>query len=183
MKKIILALLVAVSGTGCETFTTSRYSVSVDNIQALKEFKGSQVKVGNFSSVVPGLSTTPCGRLGPIKTPDGEPYAEYIRKALVDELKISEIYSNDASVTLTGQLNTLDFSSKRGNWNISLTVASTNGRTLTVNENYKYATSFLGETAFNQTAQALMPAVQDLIGKLVRGSEFKSLLNTSASIK
>jgi hypothetical protein len=36
--------------------------------------------------------------------------------------------------------------------------------------------SYFGETACNQTAQALMPAVQDLIGKLVHAPEFASLL-------
>jgi hypothetical protein len=34
----------------------------------------------------------------------------------------------------------------------------------------------VGETACNQTAQALMPAVQDLIKKLVSNPEFKAIV-------
>lgn len=176
MKRIIIASIIAASLTGCSTFATNRYAVSVDNVQALKANKGKQVKVGTFTSFEPGLNVIVCRGAGPVKSPDGEPYAEYMRKALVDELKMSEIYSNEAPVTLTGQLNSLDFSSNSGNWNMSLTVNSTNGQSLTVNENYKYTTSFVGETACNQTALAFMPAVQDLIGKLVTNENFKTLI-------
>jgi hypothetical protein len=174
--KTIIAMLAIVTLTGCSTFATSRYSPSVDNVLALKKHKGAQVKVGNFSSFEPGLAIITCRGFGPVKSPDGEPYSEYIKKALTDELKMSELYSADAPITLTGQLNALTFSSTSGNWNMSLTVNSSNGQSVTVNENYKYTTSYVGETACNQTAQAFMPAVQDLIAKLVRGNDFKALI-------
>ena len=174
--KAIIALLGLTILTGCSTFATSRYSPSVDNVLALKQHKGVQVNVGNFSSFEPGLSVITCRGFGPVKSPDGEPYSEYIRKALTDELKMSDVYSSDAPITLTGQLNQLDFSSNSGNWNISLTVNSSNGKSVTVNDNYKYTTSYNGETACNQTAQAFMPAVQDIIAKLVRGNDFKTLI-------
>ena len=47
---------------------------------------------------------------------------------------------------------------------------------MSVSEDYEYKTSFYGETACNQTAQALMPAVQNLVGKVVRSQEFDSLV-------
>jgi hypothetical protein len=174
--KTIIALLAIVTLTGCSTFATSRYSSSVDNVMSLREHKGQKVKVGNFTSFEPGLSVITCRGVGPVKSPDGEPYSEYIRKALTDELKMAEVYSVDSPVTLTGQLNSMNFSSTSGNWEMSLTVNSSNGTSVTVNENYKYTTSYVGETACQQTAQAFMPAVQDLIGKLVRGPEFKTLI-------
>lgn len=174
-KIVVLAALLLLSG--CSTFATNRYAVSVDNVSALKEYRGQhKVKVGAFSSFQPGLAVISCRGFGPVKSPDGEPFAEYIRKALLDELKLSEVYSDDASTVITGQLNALDFSSTSGNWNISATFVSSNGGSVTVNQNYKYTTSYVGETACAQTAQAFMPAVQDLIGKLVRGPEFKTLL-------
>lgn len=175
--KIIIASIALIALTGCSTFATTRYSPSVDNIQTLKTFKGSQVKVGNFSSFSPGVSIITCRGFGPVKTPDGEPFSEYVRKALMDELKIADIYSTEAPIMLSGQLNQLDFSSASGNWSISLTVNSSNGKSITVNDNYKFTTSYYGETACNQTAQAFMPAVQDIIGKLVRSAEFKTLIN------
>jgi hypothetical protein len=79
----------------------------------------------------------------------------------LDEFKISEVYSSSAPVTLTGNLDSIDFSSNSGTWNLVLTVNSSNGNALYVSENYSYTTSFYGETACNQTAQAFMPTVQN----------------------
>ncbi|CAG9250964.1 hypothetical protein PCAR4_290075 [Paraburkholderia caribensis] len=64
-----------------------------------------------------------------------------------------------------------------GTWNPGLTVNSSNGHSVSVAEEaYSYNSSYFGETACNQTVQALMPAVQDLIAKLVHSPEFPTLL-------
>jgi hypothetical protein len=118
-----------------------------------------------------------CRGVGPIKTPDGEPFAEYVRKALLDELKISNSYSPSSLVTIAGNLDEIDFSSNTGSWKLALTVKASNGKSMSVSENYSYTTSFYGETACNQTAQAFMPAVQNLVGKIVRSPEFVALVS------
>ncbi len=117
-----------------------------------------------------------CRGVGPIKTPDGEPFADFVRKAFLDELKIANAYSAKAPISLTGNLDAIDFSSSSGSWNLALTVKSSNGKSLSISENYPFTTSFYGETACNQTAQALMPAVQNLVGKIVRSTEFIALV-------
>lgn len=89
---------------------------------------------------------------------------------------MAEVYSDAAPVTITGNLNSIDFSSGNGTWNLSLTVNSSNGNSMSVSEEFSYTTSFYGETACNQTAQALMPAVQNLVGKVVRSAEFPALV-------
>ena len=48
---------------------------------------------------------------------------------------------------------------------------------MSVTESFAYTTSFTEETACNQTAQALMPAVQNLVGKVVRSQEFATLVS------
>jgi hypothetical protein len=174
--KYLVLLLAVISLNGCSTYAVQRYSISTDNVMALREIKDKKINVGSFTSQQPGLSSITCRGVGPIKTPDGEAYSEYVRKALIDELKIADVYSSEAPITLTGQLNSIDFSSNSGEWNFSLTINSSNGRSMTASESYSYTTSFYGETACNQTAQAVMPAVQDLIGKVVRNPEFKALL-------
>jgi len=118
-----------------------------------------------------------CRGVGPIKTPDGEPFSEFIRKALVDELRIADVYSTTSRPTLTGTLNEIDFSSATGEWNLALTIKSSNGQSMLVTENYSFSSSYYGETACNQTAQALMPAVQNLVGKIVRSDRFISLIS------
>lgn len=118
-----------------------------------------------------------CRGVGPIKTPDGETFAEYVRKAMLNELKLSNSYLASAPVTITGNLDAVDFSSGSGTWDLALTVRSSNARTMSASESYAYTTSFYGETACNQTAQAFMPAVQNLVGRIVRSAYFQTLVS------
>jgi hypothetical protein len=179
MKTIISLVAIASIGilSGCSTYSTARYSSNTDNVIALRDLKGTVVNIGAFSATKPGEKEIMCRGVGPIKTPDGESFSDFVRKALVDELKLANAFSATAPVTLTGNLDAIDFSSASGNWNLALTIKSSNGKGMSVSEQYAFTTSFYGETACNQTAQALMPAVQNLIGKIVRSPEFTSLLN------
>ena len=123
-----------------------------------------------------------CRALGPIKTPDGNTFADYIKESLIDELQIAEVYSIEAPIILTGHLENIDFYSMRdkfveeGAWNLALTVKSSNGQSISVSEEYKFTSSYYGQTACNQTAQALMPSVQNLIKKIVANSVFPDLV-------
>lgn len=162
--------------SGCSTYSTSRYAISPDNAIALRAFNGKTVNVGAFNASKPGLKEIMCRGVGPIKTPDGEPFSDFIRKALLDELRLANVYSPSAPIVLTGTLDSIDFSSTGGQWNLALTLRSSNGKSMSVSENFSYTSSFVGETACNQTAQALMPAVQNLVGKVVRSPGFENLI-------
>lgn len=175
--RIALLLIAAAILSGCSTYATNRYSISADNVTVLKKLNGTKLSVGKFSASKPGQVEIMCRGVGPITTPDGQTFENFIRKALVDELKIADSYASAAPVSLTGNLDAIDFSSSSGTWNLKLTVNSSNGNSLTVIENYPYKTSWYGETACNQTAQALMPAVQNLIGKVVSHNEFGKMIN------
>lgn len=174
-----LCVVAVVVLSGCSTYAASRYSVSVDNVVAIKAHEGKRVNVGPFSGVTE--SDIMCRGGDPVKTPDGETFADYIRKALVDEVRLAGIFSTSAPVTLAGNLNSVDFSSNVGLWDLSFTMTSSNGKTMTVTEQYEYATSFNGDTACNQTAQAFMPAVQNLVGKVVRSPNFAALLDPTGA--
>lgn len=177
MKKLIVLSAIAILVSGCSTYSASRYSISTDNVVALRSLNGKTVNIGTFSASTPGQTEIMCRGVGPIKTPDGEPFADFVRKALLDELRIANAYSSSAPVMITGNLDAIDFSSNSGNWNLALTVKSSNGKSMSVSESYKYTSSFYGETACNQTAQAFMPAVQNLVGKVVRSPEFMALVS------
>jgi hypothetical protein len=176
MKLALSLAIVALLASGCSTYSAARYSISPDNDIALRSLNGKVVNVGAFGSATPGQKEIMCRGVGPIKTPDGEPFSEFVRKALLDELRIANAYSVSAPATLTGNLDGIDFSSAGGSWSLALTVNSSNGKSMSVSETYPYTTSFFGETACNQTAQALMPAVQNLVGKIVRAPEFVNLV-------
>ena len=141
-------------------------------------FRGQAVNVGQFTAAKPDRTEITCRAVGPTKTPDGESFEEYIRKAFIADLDIAEVYSAAAPVTLTGRLDAIDFSSGLTDaaWDIALTISSSNGKSLSVDNHYSFAGNFVGEVACNQTAQALMPAVQDLIGKMITHPDFAALL-------
>lgn len=144
---------------------------------ALRSLNGKTVNVGTFSASTPRQTEIMCRGVGSIKTSDGEPFVEFVRKAMLDEINIANIYSSSAPVTITGNLDAIDFSSNSGNWNLAFTVKSSNGKSMSVSESYGYTSSFYGETACSQTAQAFMPAVQNLVGKVVRSPEFAALVS------
>jgi hypothetical protein len=47
---------------------------------------------------------------------------------------------------------------------------------MSVNEHYEFDSGYTAETACRQTSEAFMPAVQDLIGKIVKSPEFRTLV-------
>lgn len=75
---------------GCSTYAADRYAVSMDSQEELRAISSAapdrKVAVSEFSASKPGQSEIGCRADGPIKTPDGEPFEEYIRKALIGQL-------------------------------------------------------------------------------------------------
>jgi hypothetical protein len=176
MRRWLGSLLAVALLTGCSSYAVPLYGVSVTNVTALKQAGAAPVSVGKFSATGESKKDITCRAVGPIKTPDERPFEEYLRKALIDELQLAGAYSQSAPVTLTGNLDRIDFDSQAGKWMLAMTVKSTNGKTLTVANDHEYNTSFIGEKACALTAQAFSPAVQTLIGKLVHHPDFAGLL-------
>jgi hypothetical protein len=172
MALIVLGTL----ATGCSSYAVAKYGVSVENVSTLRALGDEKINVGAFGAAKPGQTAIMCRAVGPVRTPDGGPFEEYIRKALIDELRVAGAFSDAAPVTLTGHLDKLEFSSTSGQWVFGLTVSSSSGKSLTLADTYDYETSFVGEKACALTAQAFGPAVQHLIGKLVKSPEFATLL-------
>lgn len=175
--RTLIGLVIAIAlMSGCSSYTVAKYGVTPDNVTVLATLGSQKASVGSFRATTAGQTEIGCRGVGPIKAPDGGTFEEYIRKAFIDEFKVANMLADPAPVTLTGNLDRIDFSSTSGKWNIDLTLSSSNGRTLTVNDVYDYETSFLGEKACALTAQAFTPAVQSMIGKIFRRPEFAELL-------
>jgi hypothetical protein len=177
-RAIALCALLAASA-GCTTYVTPRYSISADTNVALKSVAAPGISVGAFAG--PAEFDRTCRAAGPLAPPDGMTHAAYIKKALEDELKVAGLYAaTSPRVTLTGTLNTLAFSSSRGmtggSWDIDVTVTSSNGKAMSLSEHYEFESGFVADTACKQTAEAFMPAVQNLVGKLVRAPRFRELV-------
>lgn len=165
--------------TACETPTTQRYSISADNNQIIKSLNATGIAVGPFSG--PADFNPNCRAVGALQVADGVSHTEYIRKAFEDELKVAGAFApSSPRVTLSGKVLRLDFSSTRsvtgGSWTIDLALSSSNGRSMTVQEYYEFNSGFVANEACRNTAEAYSRAVQNLVGKAVRSSDFPSLV-------
>lgn len=179
LKKFFSTALMVSLVTGCSTYTPQRYSISADNNVAIKRLNVMAIGVGNFEE--PKSFDDSCRAAGPIAPPDGLGFAEYIKKALEDELKVAGVYSKSNPKTqLSGSVESLSFSSSRGltggAWDISLKINSSNGQSMVIGEHYEFESGFVADTACKQTAEAYLPAVQNLIGKIVSSPKFPTML-------
>ena len=177
--KTVVPLLFILSLSACSTYMPQRYSISADNNVALKTIGVGNINVGSFKG--PANFDTSCRAAGPISPPDNMSFEAYIQKALADELKVAGKFDDRTpKITLSGVLEQLTFSSSRGltggSWNIGLRVTSSNGKSTYVSEYYEFNSGFVADTACKQTAEAYLPAVQNLIGKLVKSPEFVALV-------
>jgi len=178
LRRGTLSVLIVVLLTGCVTYSAVRYSPMAETVALLREHRPVKVNVGHFTMRNPRGASIDCRLGAPIQTPDDEPFEDFVRKAFVAELVMAEVYSEGAPVTLTGVLEEFDFSSVDGLWRITLALASSNSRQLTVTEVYDYGFHYLGDVACRQTAHALTPAVQDLVHKVVQHPDFAGLLTS-----
>lgn len=177
---VMMAALAAVTLlSACSTYTPQRYSISANNNVALREMNVRGISVGEFTG--PKNFSAACRGAGPIGTPDGISFEEYIRQALISELKIAGVHGDKSpAVTLSGAVDNLEFSSTRGltggSWDIGLRMKSSNGAGMVVSEHYDFSSGFAADTACKQTAEAFMPAVQNLIEKMVKNADFKKMV-------
>jgi len=176
------ALLVLVTAlAGCSTYRASPYVVSADTLQMLRAYRGTAtVAVAPFTTTMPGQREMKCREKGQFTTPDGETFEEFIRQAFVSELTKAELYAPVAPITLTGRLLTIDFSQgvADASWTFQLELRSSNGHWVTVLERYPIPGGS-DPASCRQTARALMPAVQDLVAKVVRQPGFSRLLSAA----
>jgi hypothetical protein len=173
MKRQILAIAIFISLTGCSSFTTGRYSVATENVMTLRDAKMKSLSVGGFTSSIPDQKELSCRGIYPIRTSDGENYSEVIRKAFIDELRMAGKYSSTSALSITGNIESLDFSSTSGYMNLSVTIKMSNGSSVSVSDSYPFPTGLWSdENACGQAAQAFIPTVQNVIGKAIRSSQF-----------
>ncbi|MBV1788528.1 hypothetical protein KQ940_10725 [Marinobacterium sp. D7] len=177
MKKhlILIAGLSLISA--CSTMQPPRYSISVDNIQELKKFDGAKAEVSSLNQEANFDAN--CRLMGPIEPADGLSIPQFISKAINDEFKMAGIHSTEGA-KITGSITKIEFSSvtglTNGYWDIGLNLNSSNGESLSIDNKYTFKSGFDAITACNATADALAPAVQDLIKTAVTHPEFGKLI-------
>jgi hypothetical protein len=174
--RAFIPLIIGVSAlaSGC-AYNASPYGASLQNVESIKSAKIAPVKVGTFQAAVAGQSTITCRAAGPVTVKPS--FAGYIQEALINELKLAGAYDPASPTELTGRLDSVDFSSgiSDGNWTFALTVSNNKGKSTSINTVHSFSGSFVADKACQEVAQAFGPAVQQLIGELVRKPEFRAL--------
>ncbi|MFL6676153.1 MAG: hypothetical protein ACJ8LG_23025 [Massilia sp.] len=145
---------------------------------AIKSLNASGVGISSFQP--PAEFSETCRALGPLKVADNLSHTQYIQRAFEDELKVAGAFAATPRVSLNGKINKLEFSSSKGLtggfWSIDMTLASSNGKSMNVNEYYEFNSGFSAPEACRQTAEAFSRAVQNLVGKTVRDPQFVALV-------
>jgi hypothetical protein len=177
MKIAFLAVpLSVVILSGC-AYNVSPYGASVKNVESIKSNNIKPVAVATFQSAKPGLASITCRAAGPVTvTPSFE---HYIEKAFIDELKLAGAYDPKSSITLSGKLEEVDFSSgiTDGKWLFTLVVSNARNENFTTKSAFGFSGSFVADKACQETAQAFGPAVQKLVEDVVRDPKFKQIAN------
>jgi hypothetical protein len=174
MKRLV-GLVALIALAGCDSYSAAPYSISADNDIAMKSALGTEhVGIGPFTAAKE--FDTNCRLAGPIQLPEGLTFPTYVQKAFADELKVAGLYDEKAPIVLSGVVDDLKFGSMSGDWDITVTLNSTNGKSMTASEHYEFHTSYSAGAACHNVADAFQPTVQGLVGKVVTAPEFHALL-------
>ncbi len=181
----IAALLLALVLSACAT--PAKYTPRADIGDALKQNFKDTVNVGTFKA--PEGFSSMCRLSGPIYPPDyNMTFEGYIQNALIEELKAAGKFDDQKpKVVLSGAVEKLAFSTTAngvsgGTWDIGLRVTSSNGKSTVVSEHYEFDASIMGDIACGQATEAFLPAVQNLISKLVTSSDMPMLLASADAV-
>ncbi len=172
MTRTVIPLWLLACASACTTaYSVEPYAPTANtyaDMQGLRQVTDRGIQVGKFTFAKDGPEI-PVMRGASIETPDKRPFSAYIHDALIAELKTAGVYSDAAPVTLTGVIDSIRFSqsSQKGEWEIVLTLYSSNGISVQIDERHDF-----GEKPWD----AFMPAVQELIAKLVHDPKFKELV-------
>ena len=174
--KLIFISLSIIFASGC-AYNAPQYGVSAVNVETLRSLNttGQKFTVNKFTSTEPGKNSIGCRAAGPITTPNKEPFEDYITSAFISELQLAGLYEEGSNVTIDGKLEKIDFESMGGSWSLTTTV-TIGDTTITTSANHPFKSAFSADKGCQKTAQALSPAVQTLISKIVSDPKFQAAL-------
>jgi hypothetical protein len=188
-KKNFLLLLLGFSmilSGGCATVNPGNphYVESIPNIIVLKDHVKTldiRVKLNQFTAEqgIIGPVTRNCRLVGPIDPTPGKSIPQFIRDAFESELYEVGIYASDAEVVIDGNLDGFGLNTLSGYWDISMTFSSNKSDGFQVSTRYEFSSSYIAYHACLNAANAFTPAVQKLLGEVVRHPNFRELLGYS----
>jgi len=184
-KKILLpvSLMSVTLFAGCG-YHASPYSPSFQNINALKSIEGKShsIRLGDFSDPK-NTKSLMCRLAAPEKLPGNQMFVEYIKNALKNELKISNLYSPNSKIKLDAKLEKINFQSNIGNgkWFITMKFNDHHQKPYRVSSVYRFSTNFVANIACSEVAQNFVPAAQKFLLTLYNNKHFQRTLEINKS--
>jgi hypothetical protein len=174
------ALAVAGCGialSGCMSMTPANYMVSPEARVALGKYAGSKVAIADMAA--PAAFDPMCRAVGNIKIVDGMNLGQFVAKGFNDELKYAGLYA-DNGARLTGAVTKVEFSTSaqvvNGWWDLGISLKSSNGQSMTIENRYDFEAGFSGASACNNASRELGTAVQKLVYKTITDPQFAALV-------
>lgn len=155
---VTLALLLV----GC-AFKSPAYNPSYSNIEALKKKRAKSTKkyaVGDFTSYKPKKKSIMCRLSASVKANNGMPFHLFMREALIEDLRLSGMYSEQSNSKIKAHLKKIDFDSVSGEWVIYADVYAGKNGPFPVNIDHSYETSFAWWIACDNAAEELNVAIE-----------------------
>lgn len=178
--KFLTICVVVIASSACSV-ATNRYQVSPFNVGELKEANIDACSVGSFV-----LGNQP-GVIDPMhfrgfsrfKSPVGDSFADYIAKALSDELALAGAYSPDSELNISGTVVMHNFDASdlvvgTGDLGVEFVVKRGTGVVYkkVVSIRHEFDSSFFGAAAASNMNIAYPIAVSKLLGKLIDDKDF-----------
>lgn len=179
--KTIPALFVLLALAGCVYQTVSSYTPEPETIPVVQNAVSTPVNIGPFRDASFRKELT-CRSLAIINAPNGQSYADAVRQAMIDELAQAGRYDPDSPVTLTAQLNRIDFETEKGAWIIRMTLFSSNGKQTVLETSHEYDGIAFGEAACIQAACHYLPALRQFMADLLASPEFAELTQNTPPV-
>jgi len=174
MKPLFLTSFVCLL-VGCSTYAVQRYSTYNNNQFLLTRYADSKpVAFGLYYNS--SDFNTYCSLNGNMVAGNGESYAEYIRSAFTKEFMMANLYSLSAHTLLSIKVNDVSLSSFSGTWTISLSIISSNGKSITANNSFSYNTAYNANARCFNAAFNFPYAVQGVIENVLLNPDFALLI-------
>jgi hypothetical protein len=177
IKAFVLLTIVAVSVSGCDTYTAQQYQTSPQNTIALQELavRGERATVGDVR-LAEGIEPRPTCRLaGPLDLGGGDNLGQTIKQAVQAELLAGGIYKTGGT-PISINVVMLEPDSFNGKWTIGLQPYSVRSSGFAVQSVTEFSTSFSATAACNNTANAFNRALADAINKMVTDPRFAQMI-------
>lgn len=148
------------------------------SVSLKKALNGATVSFGDFEAYEPKLSKISCGWINKIYpyNAGGMTFAEVIEKQLMKQVVDANGFDQDSKIKISGKITKIDISIYKPEWNFEMELKSTNGKTLSIKEKYKFEFEFWNnKDGCGQLGDALPAAINDLAEKVANNPGFVAL--------